>query len=108
MIDWIRIDELRDEVGQDDFGDIVGVFFEEVQEALENLRRADTVVTLLGQLHFLQGSVLNLGFSNFAAICRNEENSLQKDLSHKVETDKIYGVFSSSKQQFYESNLIKE
>ena len=34
MIDWIRIDELRDEVGQDDFGDIVGVFFEEVQEAL--------------------------------------------------------------------------
>ncbi|MEK9733498.1 MAG: hypothetical protein VW297_03615 [Paracoccaceae bacterium] len=49
MIDWIRIDELRDEVGQDDFGDIVGVYFEEVQEALENLRRADTVVTLLGQ-----------------------------------------------------------
>jgi hypothetical protein len=59
MIDWIRIDELRDEVGQDDFGDIVGVFFEEAQEALENLRRADTVVTLLGQLHFLQGSALN-------------------------------------------------
>ena len=71
MIDWIRIDELRDEVGQDDFGDIVGVFFEEVQEALENLRHADTVVTLLGQLHFLQGCALNLGFSNFAAICRN-------------------------------------
>ena len=71
MIDWIRIDELRDEVGQDDFGDIVGVFFEEVQKALENLRLADTVVTLLGQLHFLQGSALNLGFSNFAAICRN-------------------------------------
>ena len=65
MLDWIRIDELRDEVGQDDFGDIVGVFFEEAQEALENLRRADTVVTLLGQLHFLQGSALNLGFSNF-------------------------------------------
>ncbi len=108
MIDWIRIDELRDEVGQDDFGDIVGVFFEEAQEALENLRRADTVVTLLGQLHFLQGSALNLGFSNFAAICRNEENSLQKDPSHKVEIDKIYGVFSSSKQQFYESNFIKE
>ena len=34
MIDWIRIDELRDEVGQDDFGDIVGVFFEEVQDCL--------------------------------------------------------------------------
>ena len=93
MIDWIRIDELRDEVGQ---------------EALENLQRADTVITLLDQLHFLQGSALNLGFSNFAAICRNEENSLQKDPSHKVEIDKIYGAFSSSKQQFYESNLIKE
>ena len=108
MIDWIRIDELRDEVGQDDFGDIVGVFFEEAQEALENLRRADTVVTLLGQLHFLQGSALNLGFSNFAAICRKEENSLQKDPSYKVEIDKIYAEFSSSKKQFYESNLIKE
>ena len=78
MIDWIRIDELRDEVGQDDFGDIVGVFFEEVQEALENLRRADTVVTLLGQLHFLLGSALNLGVSDFAAICRNEETSCRK------------------------------
>ena len=105
MIDWIRIDELRDEVGQDDFGDIVGVFFE---EALENLRRADTVVTLLGQLHFLQGSALNLGFSNFAAICRNEENSLEKDPSHTVEIDKICAAFSSSKQQFYESNQMKD
>lgn len=36
MIDWIRIDELRDEVGQDDFGDIVGVFFEEVQERFKS------------------------------------------------------------------------
>jgi HPt (histidine-containing phosphotransfer) domain-containing protein len=100
MIDWIRIDELRDEVGQDDFGDIVGVFFEEVQEALENLRRADTVVTLLGQLHFLQGSALNLGFSNFAAICRNEENSLQKDPSYKVELIRFTGNLALQNNNF--------
>jgi len=100
MIDWIRIDELRDEVGQDDFGDIVGVFFEEAQEALENLRRADTVVTLLGQLHFLQGSALNLGFSNFAAICRNEENSLQKDPYYKVELIRFTGNLALQNNNF--------
>ena len=100
MIDWIRIDELRDEVGQDDFGDIVGVFFEEVQEALENLRRADTVVTLLGQLHFLQGSALNLGFSNFAAICRNEENSLQKDPSYKWKLIRFTGNLAPRNNNF--------
>ena len=95
-------------MGQDDFGDIVGVFFEEVQEALENLRRADTVVTLLGQLHFLLGSSLNLGFSNFAAICRNEENSLQKDPFTKWKLIRFTGYLAPSNNNFYESNLIKE
>ena len=38
MIDWTRVSELRDEVGAEDFDEVVELFLEEVDEAIKILR----------------------------------------------------------------------
>ena len=38
MIDWARVSELRDEVGAEDFDEVVELFLEEVDEAIIALR----------------------------------------------------------------------
>ena len=35
MIDWSRVNELRDEVGAEDFEEVVELFLEEVEEVIE-------------------------------------------------------------------------
>ena len=35
MIDWTRVSELRDEIGAEDFGDVVEIFLEEVEAEVE-------------------------------------------------------------------------
>ena len=37
MIDWARVSELRDEVGAEDFDEVVELFLEEVDEAIAAL-----------------------------------------------------------------------
>lgn len=70
MIDWNRVAELRAEVGEDAFDEIIELFLEEVQEVARRLQGAPaTDQTLAADLHFLKGSALNLGFSELAALC---------------------------------------
>lgn len=68
LIDWARVRELRDEIGDDGFSDVVALFLEE----------SDTVIARIGagnaatgaDLHFLRGAALNLGFADLAESCR--------------------------------------
>ncbi len=68
MIDWTRVSELRDEIGAEDFGEIVEIFLEEVEEEISALRDGVENEALEAKLHFLKGSALNLGFADFATI----------------------------------------
>lgn len=71
MIDWDKVAELRDEVGPQGFDEVIDLFLDEVESAL----------VLLGQqgrrpgpdLHFIQGCASNLGFTDLARLCREEE-----------------------------------
>ena len=58
MIQWHRVRQLRDEVGADEFDEVVQIFLDEVQEVIARLHQ-DTARTQLEQnLHFLKGSAL--------------------------------------------------
>ena len=72
MIDWLRMAELRDEIGQDGFDEVVDVFLEEAGEVVIRLDRGPT----LEDLHFLKGSALNLGFVAVAQLCQEGERLL--------------------------------
>ncbi len=62
MIRWERVNELRDEVGADDFKEVVDLFLEEVEEVIERLRDSPDPTRFEEDFHFLKGSALNLGF----------------------------------------------
>lgn len=73
MIDWQRVDELKSEVGEEDFSEIVDLFLAEVEEVVERFSTSPDPGRLLDDLHFLKGSAVNLGFSEFARLCRSGE-----------------------------------
>lgn len=67
MIDWTRVKDLHEEVGSRDFEEVVTLFIDEVETALDGLDRAPS----REDLHFLKGSALNLGFTALAEACRD-------------------------------------
>ena len=76
MIDWARVTELRDEVGAEDFDEVVEIFLEEVEESLSPLRE-DPICEAPGPiLHFLKGSAWNLGFRPVGDICEALEQAI--------------------------------
>lgn len=73
MIDWKRVEELRDEIGSDGFAEVVDMFLDEAEGAVRALISRLPESEVEGQLHFLKGSALNLGLSELAAICQEGE-----------------------------------
>jgi hypothetical protein len=66
MIDWTCVSDLREEVGDEDFQEVISLFVEEVESALAGL---DPAAPASEDLHFLKGSALNLGFTALARRC---------------------------------------
>lgn len=76
MINQSRINELREEVGEDDLLEVVDIFCEEVEEVLSDLDQAPPP-EIPGKLHFLKGSALNIGFDQLSEMCRQQELRLR-------------------------------
>lgn len=72
MIDWDRVNELKEEVGADDFEEVVEIFLEEVDGTLERLSSSGNPPGR-DDFHFLKGSALNLGFEAMGALCQDSE-----------------------------------
>jgi HPt (histidine-containing phosphotransfer) domain-containing protein len=75
MIDWDRLHELRTEIGEEDFCEVVKMFLEEIAEVLERISR-DNGDANAADFHFLRGSATNLGFRGFAKKCSEAEVAL--------------------------------
>jgi HPt (histidine-containing phosphotransfer) domain-containing protein len=77
MIDWQRVDDIRREIGLDDFAEVVAMFLEETDEVVARLP-SQTGAALRADLHFLKGSALNLGFRKVAQSCGQGESALRE------------------------------
>ncbi len=101
MIDWVRIHDLHDEIGGDDFQEVVDLFLCEVAEALTGLDTIRAEPRLLSErLHFLKGSALNLGFSDMSRLCHAGEITAAAGHPHVVNLDDLQEVFASSRAAF--------
>lgn len=95
MIQWERVNELRGEVGAEDFGEVVALFLVEVEEVMERLHSNPDPTRLEEDFHFLKGSALNLGFAALCEICQQGEwNPGSVDLTSVFET------YEASKEEF--------
>ena len=70
MISVERIHELKSEVGEEDFAEILGLFVAESEDVIDRLRSVEDPAAAEELLHSLKGSALNIGFDALARLCR--------------------------------------
>ncbi len=100
MIDWPRVKELREEVGAEDFGEVVDLFIEEVEEVISKLSENLDRTQLEQDLHFLKGSALSLGFQAFSSLCQDGESKSALGKADAVDVPAIISEFQTSKTTF--------
>ncbi len=99
MIDWNRVEDLRDEIGPDDFTEVVTLFLEEADEVVGRLFDAPTAKAMESDLHFLKGSALNLGFSDLAHVCQQGERRAAAGLTD-IAMDQVVDIYQQSRSVF--------
>ena len=100
MIDWPRVKELREEVGAEDFGEVVELFLEEVEEVITKLGETTNRAQLEQDLHFLKGSALSLGFQAFSSLCHDGEQKSAQGGAETVDVPAIIAEYQTSKTTF--------
>lgn len=97
MIDWHQVAELKGAIGKDDFEEVVVLFLQEVEVALDRLCTTSGEA-LCAELHNLKGSALNLGFRNLAVLCQTEEEAAKSNQT--VNVAQLHSSFEASRQVF--------
>lgn len=101
MIDWSQVVELRDEIGAEDFDEVVALFLHEVEGALADLPgHANAPAALEAALHFLKGSALNLGFDTLAHACQEGEYAARAGMVESMDLDAIARLYEESRAAF--------
>ncbi|QYK41685.1 MAG: Hpt domain-containing protein [Paracoccaceae bacterium] len=94
MIDWSRLEELTAEIGTDAVTEVVALFLDEADGVAARLPETlpDSVE---GELHFLKGAALNLGFTYLAQLCAAGERS-----PYTADLDAVVECYRQSKDLF--------
>ncbi len=98
MIDWQRVRELRDEIGAEDFDEVVPLFLEEVSDTIADMLSGDGARE--AQFHFLKGAGLNLGFAALSDLCRRGEQAAAAGQPDTVSAAEVAACFEASKTAF--------
>lgn len=96
MLNQSRIDELKAEVGEDDFTEVVELFCEEMDEVFDNIQHANPA-KLREDLHFLKGSALNVGLEAVGNLCISAENALAGSPEANPDLTELRSVYEQSK-----------
>ena len=100
MIDWVRAKHLHDEVGGEDFADIVDMFLSEADSTLVRLAEADDPAGIEELLHDLKGGALTMGFARLAAICQHGESACAAGTPDQVDPATVHRAFRDARQVF--------
>lgn len=100
MIEWDHVAELRAEIGDEGFCEVVDLFLEEVELVIDRLQTAPEPARFEQDLHFLKGSAWNLGFAEFGALCMAGEKMAGDGEPNCVNIGKIVGSYRASRMAF--------
>lgn len=99
MIDLARLNQLRSEIGEDDFQEVLTMFLEETDEVTAQLGGPPELQSVESRLHFLKGSALNLGLSSLADLCQAGEKSAAAGNPGGVDLQEVTENYAASKAQ---------
>lgn len=100
MIDWVRVSDLRSEIGAESFVEVTELFLEEADEAVARMTGKPDPSTVEAALHFLKGSALNLGFNDLAGLCQEGERCAAAGAAASVDLGRVVQCYQDSKTQF--------
>lgn len=100
MIDWARVQDLKDEIGEEDFAEVVDMFMAEVEEVISRLNAMPDLAAYEADLHFLKSSALNLGFSELSALCHDGERRAAAGQAAGVDLGPIFAAYAAAKAAF--------
>ena len=100
MIDWTRVRELKDEIGEEDFDEVAEMFIAEVDEVIDRLKAAPDPARYEADLHFIKSSALNLGFSDLSALCQTGERQAAGGSTDEVDLGAVFTTYDASKAAF--------
>ena len=100
MIDWERVSDLRSEIGDEGFAEVVEIFLEETDDVIARLSAGPPEVQIGQDLHFLKGSALNLGFSHLASLCQDGERRAGLGDAAAIDLAMIIRSYHDSKSAF--------
>ncbi len=100
MVDWARVKELQDEIGEDDFAEVVELFLEETDEVVARLTASPPMSEVEALLHFLKGGAVNLGLAALARICADGERRAARGQPEEVDLAAVADSYVRSKDEF--------
>ncbi|MFV0243884.1 MAG: Hpt domain-containing protein, partial [Qingshengfaniella sp.] len=100
MIDWARVAELRAEVGEAVFAEVIELFLEEVEAVLDRLNPALPGFQIAEKLHFIKGSALNLGFRQLSDACRGAEEIARRGGAAGPALAQVVAAYRPSREAF--------
>ena len=89
---------MQNDVGRDDFDEVVELFLEEVDAHLARFNTTADQGQLAEDLHFLKGSALNLGFVQLSDLCQAGEHALKTGNKDRVDVDEIKVAYEEAKK----------
>ncbi len=100
MIDWDRIAQLRRDIGEDDFDEVIDIFVDEVEGIIDRLRDAASPEQIADDLHSLKGSASNLGFSAVTQACTAGAAQALRDGEGCFDPTELLQTYEVSKAHF--------
>ncbi len=100
MIDWVRVRELHDDVGNDEFHAVVELFLDEIESIMMDLGPAEGARQACG-FHFMTGCARYLGFVAFGLLCESCEAEARAQSLGRAALDRVLAVYASSKRQLF-------
>ncbi|HEY9040295.1 MAG TPA: Hpt domain-containing protein [Roseovarius sp.] len=99
MIDWVRIRELQNEIGLEDFDEVIELFLDEVETEIAMLRAGRDQAQMESRLHMLKGSALNMGFQTFAEHCQTGETAAAANRHFEIDVPATLAIYDLSKTE---------
>lgn len=103
MIDWKRVQTLRDELGEADFASVIELFLDEVEGIVMRIGHGDPD-QLENDLHFLKGSAANLGFTAFGKLCQQGEIECRHGQAANFDLPALLDCYAATKKDFVAGN----
>ena len=98
-MDFARLNELRDEVGEDALDEVLEMFLEETDDIAARLAAGIPSSEMCAAMHFMKGAALNIGFDELAGLCQTAETQAGRNPDAEIDIAAILSCYAASKEE---------